>query len=140
MDNAWMLMRGAMHAQDTPKGLQKGTIRRVYQFAGPHRGKLAVFLLLTMVSAVLAVSTPLLAGRVVDVIVGGGAVATVVWLAVAIAGVAVVDAGLGLVERWQSSRIGEGLIYDLRRAVFGRYLLIQRPQREIVRRDVRGQS
>jgi ABC-type multidrug transport system fused ATPase/permease subunit len=119
VDNTWMLMRGAMHSQDTPKGLRKGTIRRVYSFAGPHRGKLIVFLALTMISAVLAVSTPLLAGRVVDAIVGGGAVSTVVWLAVAIAGVAIVDAGLGLVERWQSARIGEGLIYDLRRAVFG---------------------
>ncbi|MFL6125724.1 ABC transporter ATP-binding protein [Actinophytocola sp.] len=117
MDNAWILMRGAM--QDAPKGLRKGTIRRVYEFAGPHRGKLVVFLLLTMVSAVLAVSTPLLAGRVVDAIVDGGAVSTVVWLAVVIAGLAVLDAGLGLVERWQSARIGEGLIYDLRRAVFG---------------------
>jgi ABC-type multidrug transport system fused ATPase/permease subunit len=114
-----MFMRGAMHASDTPKGLRKGTIRRVYSFAGPHRGKLAVFLFLTMVSAVLAVSTPLLAGQVVNAIVGGGAVSTVVWLAVAIAGVAIADAGLGLAERWQSSRIGEGLIYDLRRAVFG---------------------
>jgi ABC-type multidrug transport system fused ATPase/permease subunit len=114
-----MLMRGAMHAKDAPKGLKKGTIRRVYQFAGPHRGKLVVFLALTMVSAVLAVSTPLLAGQVVNAIVGGGAVSTVVWLAVAIAGVAIADAALGLAERWQSSRIGEGLIYDLRRAVFG---------------------
>ncbi|MFC4857559.1 ABC transporter ATP-binding protein [Actinophytocola glycyrrhizae] len=119
MDNGWTLMRGAMHAKDAPKGLKKGTIRRVYGFAGPHRGKLVVFLALTMVSAVLAVSTPLLAGQVVNAIVGGGAVSTVVWLAVAIAGVAVADAGLGLAERWQSSRIGEGLIYDLRRAVFG---------------------
>jgi ABC-type multidrug transport system fused ATPase/permease subunit len=114
-----MLMRGAMHAKDAPKGLKKGTIRRVYRFAGPHRGKLVVFLALTMVSAVLAVSTPLLAGQVVNAIVGGGAVSTVVWLAVAIAGVAIADAALGLAERWQSSRIGEGLIYDLRRAVFG---------------------
>jgi ATP-binding cassette, subfamily B, bacterial len=117
--SGWTFMRGAMQAADAPKGLRKGTIRRVYQFAGPHRGKLVVFLLLTMVSAVLAVSTPLLAGRVVDAIVGGGMVSTVVWLALAIAGVAILDAGLGLVERWQSSRIGEGLIYDLRRAVFG---------------------
>ncbi len=114
-----MLMRGAMHAKDAPKGLKKGTIRRVYRFADPHRGKLVVFLALTVVSAVLAVSTPLLAGQVVNAIVGGGAVSTVVWLAVAIAGVAIADAGLGLAERWQSSRIGEGLIYDLRRAVFG---------------------
>ncbi|MPZ82758.1 MAG: ATP-binding cassette domain-containing protein [Actinophytocola sp.] len=111
-------MRGAMHAADAPKGLHKGTIRRVFRFTGPHRGKLVVFLLLTMISSVLVVSTPLLAGQVVDAIVGGHDVSLVVWLAVAIAGVAILDAGLGLAERWQSSRIGEGLIYDLRRAVF----------------------
>ena len=119
MEGSWSFMRGAMHAADAPKGLHKGTIRRVYRFAAPHRGKLVVFLALTVISAVLAVSTPLLAGRVVDAVVGGHDISLVVWLAVAIAGVAVLDAGLGLAERWQSSRIGEGLIYDLRRAVFG---------------------
>jgi ABC-type multidrug transport system fused ATPase/permease subunit len=118
VEGTWHFMRGAMHAPDAPKGLRKGTIRRVYRFAGPHRGKLVVFLALTVISAVLAVSTPLLAGQVVDAIVGGRDVSLVVWIAVAIAGVAVLDAGLGLAERWQSARIGEGLIYDLRRAVF----------------------
>jgi ABC-type multidrug transport system fused ATPase/permease subunit len=118
VEGSWSFMRGAMRAADTPRGLHKGTVRRVFRFSRPHRGKLVVFLALTVVSAVLAVSTPLLAGRVVDVIVGGQEVSAVVWLAVAIAGVAVLDAALGLAERWQSSRIGEGLIYDLRRAVF----------------------
>ncbi|MFJ8966109.1 ABC transporter ATP-binding protein [Lentzea sp. NPDC102401] len=104
---------------DAPSKVRRGTFRRVLAFARPHRAKLVVFLLLTVVSSVLAVSTPLLAGRVVDAIVGGSAPSVVVWLAVAIALIAVVDAGLGVVERWQSTRIGEGLIYDLRRAVFG---------------------
>ncbi|NUT93220.1 MAG: ABC transporter ATP-binding protein [Saccharothrix sp.] len=118
MDGTWGLMRSAMAASGAPKGVRKGTFRRVVGFARPHRTKLVVFLVLTVVSAVLAVSTPVLAGRVVDAIVGGRDVSVVVWLAVAIAGIAVVDAALGLVERWQSARIGEGLIYDLRRAVF----------------------
>lgn len=111
-------MRGAMKAADTPKALRKGTLRRVFRFARPHRAKLIVFLLLTVISAVLAVSTPLLAGRVVNEIVGGQDATLVVWLALAIAGVAIMDATLGVAERWQSARIGEGLIYDLRRAVF----------------------
>jgi ABC-type multidrug transport system fused ATPase/permease subunit len=101
-----------------PRGLRRGTVRRVASFARPHWRRLWIFLALTVVSAVLAVSTPLLAGRVVDAIVNGSAPAVVVWLAVAIAGLAVADAGLGLAERWQSTRIGEGLILDLRRAVF----------------------
>ncbi|USX52530.1 ABC transporter ATP-binding protein [Lentzea sp. HUAS12] len=104
---------------DAPDKVRRGTFRRVLAFARPHRAKLFVFLLLTVISSVLAVSTPLLAGRVVDAIVGGAVPSVVVWLAVAIAAIAVVDAGLGVVERWQSTRIGEGLIYDLRRAVFG---------------------
>ncbi|ATE56214.1 ABC transporter ATP-binding protein [Actinosynnema pretiosum] len=111
-------MRAAVAASNAPSGVRRGTFRRVLAFARPHRAKLVVFLLLTVVSAVLAVSTPVLAGRVVDAIVGHGDVSTVVWLAVVIAGIAVLDACLGLVERWQSSRIGEGLIHDLRRAVF----------------------
>ncbi|PXY23570.1 ABC transporter [Prauserella coralliicola] len=118
MDNTWTLLSGAMRSADAPSGLRRGTVRRVARFARPHWARLGVFLALTVVSAVLAVSTPLLAGRVVDAIVGGGAAATVIWLAVAIAGLAIADAGLGLAERWQSARIGEGLIFDLRRAVF----------------------
>jgi len=104
---------------DAPAKVRRGTFRRVLAFAQPHRAKLVFFLLLTVISSVLAVTTPLLAGRVVDAIVRGSAPSVVVWLAVVIALVAVVDAGLGVVERWQSARIGEGLIYDLRRAVFG---------------------
>ncbi|MEV6717695.1 ABC transporter ATP-binding protein [Lentzea sp. NPDC051208] len=110
-------MMGA--TSDAPSKVRRGTFRRVLAFARPHRAKLLVFLLLTVVSSVLAVSTPLLAGRVVDAIVRGSVPSVVVWLAVAIALIAIVDAGLGVVERWQSTRIGEGLIYDLRRAVFG---------------------
>ncbi|UJW29055.1 ABC transporter ATP-binding protein/permease [Saccharothrix sp. AJ9571] len=118
MDNTWSLMMSAMRAGETPRGLARGTVRRVAEFARPHWRRLAVFGVLTVISAVLAVSTPLLAGQVIDVITSGGQASAVVWLAVAIAGLAVLDAGLGLAERWQSSRIGEGVIFDLRRAVF----------------------
>jgi ABC-type multidrug transport system fused ATPase/permease subunit len=118
VDGAWGLLMGAARSSDAPKGVRKGTMRRVMRFAGPHRRLLIIFLILTVASAVLAVTTPLLAGKVVDAIVGGHDASVVIGLAVLIAGLAVVDAGLGVVERWQSSKIGEGLIYDLRRAVF----------------------
>ena len=118
MDNTWALLSSAMRANDVPKGLSRGTFKRVARFARPHWRRLVAFLVLTVISAVLAVSTPVLAGKVVDAIVGGHDLPVVVWLAVVIAGLAIADAGLGLVERWQSARIGEGIIYDLRRAVF----------------------
>ncbi|SFJ66185.1 MULTISPECIES: ABC transporter ATP-binding protein [Amycolatopsis] len=118
MDNTWSLLSSAMRRADAPRGLAPGTVRRVARFARPYWRMLAVFLVLTVVSAVIAVSTPLLAGKVVDTIVGGHEAGLVIMLAVVVAGLAIADAGLGLVERWQSARIGEGLIFDLRRAVF----------------------
>src|SRR6185437_11889258 len=84
----------------------------------PHHRQLAGFLVLSVVSALLAVASPVLAGRVVDDIVSGAAARTVVTLAAVIGVVAVLDAALGLVIRWLSARIGEGLILDLRTAVF----------------------
>jgi ABC-type multidrug transport system fused ATPase/permease subunit len=114
----WGLWSSAMRADDTPKALTRGTLKRIARFARPHWRRLLAFLVLTVVSAVLAVSTPVLAGKVVDAIVGGRDLQLVVWLAVVIAALAVADAGFGLIERWQSARIGEGIIYDLRRAVF----------------------
>jgi len=93
-------------------------LRRILGFARPHRRDLIIFLLLSVVSAVLIVATPVLAGRVVDTIVGGGEVSTVIRLSVIIALIALLEAAVGLFSRWLSSRIGEGLILDLRRAVF----------------------
>ncbi|NBH03805.1 ABC transporter ATP-binding protein [Amycolatopsis sp. SID8362] len=118
MDNMWGLWSSAMRAGDVPKGLSRGTLKRVARFARPHWRRLLAFLILTVVSAVLAVTTPVLAGKVVDAIVGGHDLPVVVWLAIVIAALAIADAGFGLIERWQSARIGEGIIFDLRRAVF----------------------
>lgn len=118
MDGTWTLMHGAMLRSQAPNGLKAGTIRRVAVFARPYWASLGWFLLLTMISAVITVSTPLLAGNVVDTIVGRREVSTLILLAALIAVLAVLDAALGLVERWQSAKIGEGLIFSLRRAVF----------------------
>src|SRR4051812_23011469 len=116
------MMRGVVRAADAPKSVKKGTIKRIWAFAQPYRGWLLTFLLLTVVSATIGVLTPVLAGRVVNAIVARGdvsaAAATVLGLAGGIAALAVLEAVVGLVSRWFSSRIGEGLIVDLRRAVF----------------------
>ncbi len=115
----WSALESAMQqGQTTRRSVSRATLRRVAAFARPHRSTIVTFLLLATSSAVLGVATPILAGRAVDAIVDGRANSTVVGLAVAIAVVALVDAGIGLLERLQSSRLGEGLILDLRRTVF----------------------
>src|SRR5918994_2669866 len=123
MDRPWGLMRGAARAAEAPRSVKPGTVGRIWDFARPYRGWLLAFLLLTVVGAGIGVATPVLAGRVVNAIVAGGqvsaAAATVLGLAGGIAALAVLEAVVGLASRWFSSRIGEGLIADLRKRVFG---------------------
>src|SRR5687768_12030319 len=114
---AWMSLHHAMHQRDQ-RPFSKATLKRIAGFARPHRRLLAWFLASSVVAAVLTVAAPVLAGRVIDAIVSGTGTSTVIWLAVAIAVIALAEAGLGLITRYQSARIGEGLIVDLRTAVF----------------------
>lgn len=115
---AWMSMYHAMNAQDDRRPFSMATLRRIAGFARPHRRLLVWFLLLSITTAVLAVATPVLAGRVVNAIVEGADTGLVIRLAVFIAVIAVAEAALGLVTRWLSASIGEGLILDLRTTVF----------------------
>lgn len=107
-----------MRAQDYQRPVSRVTLRRVASFARPHLRKIIVFLVLSVVTATLAVATPVLAGRVVDAIVEGRSENVVIGLAALIAGIALAEAGIGLVSRWLSASIGEGLILDLRTAVY----------------------
>ncbi len=115
---AWISMYNAMHAQQDKRPFSQAVVRRILTFAQPHRRRLILFLLLTVVMAALAVATPVLAGQVVNAIVDGEDASHVYRLAALIAVIAVVEAGLGLFTRWLSANIGEGLILDLRTAVF----------------------
>ncbi|AZM92485.1 MULTISPECIES: ABC transporter ATP-binding protein [Streptomyces] len=115
---AWHSLHSAINAQQDRRPLSRASLRRIAAFARPHRRGLTLFLVLSVVGALLAVATPLLASRIVDTIVGHGAEGDVVRPALLIAVIAVAEAGLGLMTRKLSATLGEGLILDLRRAVF----------------------
>ncbi|MFD6327734.1 ABC transporter ATP-binding protein [Streptomyces sp. NPDC058442] len=115
---AWTQLRSVMTAEEERRPFARDTLRRIGGFARPHRRRLALFVLLGSATALLAVATPVLAGRVVDTVVTGGDSATVVRLALLIALIAVTEAALGILGRRLSASLGEELILDLRTAVF----------------------
>ena len=115
---AWMSLYSAMHAQQDKRPFSRAVLQRILQFARPHRARLIRFLVLTVAMAALAVATPVLAGRIVNAIVDRDDSQVVYTLTALIAIIAVTEAGLGLLTRWLSATIGEGLILDLRTAVF----------------------
>ncbi|GLW08300.1 ABC transporter [Microtetraspora sp. NBRC 13810] len=95
-----------------------GTVRRIAGYGRPYAAQIAAFLVLVVLDAGIVIANPLLIKSIIDDGVAQHRTGLVAGLAVAIAALAVVDALLGLAQRWYSARLGEGLIYDLRTEVF----------------------
>ncbi len=98
--------------------LKPGTIGRIVSFAKPYKWQIIFFLATVVLDAVLVIATPLLLRRLIDegVIPRNGSLVT--RLAIYVGLLAVADSVMSIIGRWFSSRIGEGLIYDLRSLVF----------------------
>ncbi|HEY2430095.1 MAG TPA: ABC transporter ATP-binding protein, partial [Acidimicrobiales bacterium] len=117
--NPWSLMRSfrrddSIRAQKLPPGLT----RRIFRFADPYRRLLLVFLVLIILDAVVTAANPLIYRAIIDNGILRHDTGVVVDLALVVAVLALVDAGLSLWQRWVSARIGEGLIFDMRAQVF----------------------
>jgi ATP-binding cassette, subfamily B, bacterial len=115
---AWGVLYKTAYGQQDQRPFSRATLRRVLEFARPHRARIGWFLLVGVVEAVLTVATPLLAGRVVQAITEREASSVVVGLAVLIAVIALLEAGASMLSRWLSSTLGESVILDLRTTVY----------------------
>ncbi len=113
------LMGGMSTAPSIKKHeLPKGRVRRVLGYGAPVRGMIFVFLVTVIASSALGVAPALLFKQIIDDGVIGGDVPLIITLSLVVAGMAVLAAALGVVERWCSARIGEGLILHLRKQLF----------------------
>ncbi len=102
----------------TKQKLPPGTMRRIVNFARPYRKILSLFLAVIVVDAVIGVWNPLIYRDIIDGGIAKHDNRLIIGLAVLLAGLALVDALLSLLQRYISSRVGEGLIYDMREKVF----------------------
>ena len=119
MENVWHAYRSLTRDSTVKQSkISKGLVRRILGYARPYRALVIMFLITMVLASLLSVAQPLLFRRIVDngISVGDAKVVTVTALIIAL--LAILDAGLGLVGRYFSSRIGEGLIYDLRSQVY----------------------
>ena len=119
MHGQWMALRSMSSDQSVKhQRLKAGTLKRIFRFAMPYRKYLFIFIGTVIVDAILVVATPLLLKALVDDGVVPGRSDVVTKFAVIVALLAIADAAFSMLGRWFSSRIGEGLIYDLRSQVF----------------------
>ncbi len=119
MQNQWHAMHAfSRDSSVTKQRLKPGTVRRITGYARPYRLDLAVFLVAAALDAVVTVLYPVLIGVVIDKGILPKDTTVVLTVAGIVAGLAIFDGLLGVVQRYFTSRVGEGLIYDLRTQVF----------------------
>ena len=119
MHSTWMSFRSLTADQSVKnQKLRPGTLKRIVSFAVPYKASLTLFLITVVIDAFLIVATPLLLRRLIDEGVIPKNTELVTNLAIAVGVIAVADALFSMAGRWFSSRIGEGLIYDLRKQIF----------------------
>jgi len=119
MHGQWMALRSMSSDQSVKhQKLKAGTFKRIFSFARPYRKYLFIFIGTVVIDAILVVATPLLLRVLVDDGVVPGRSDVVTKFAFIVALLAIADAIFSMLGRWFSSRIGEGLIYDLRSQVF----------------------
>ncbi len=104
---------------DKPK-MTVGLLRRVMSYARPYRWKLAGMLVLILGSTGLTLISPLILRSLIDKVIPSGSVSQLVMLAVALLLIPAVEGGLGVVQRRLNAQVGEGVIYDLRVALYAR--------------------
>lgn len=105
---------------DAVKGarLRRDSLRRVMGFARPYRARIICFVVSILVAALVGLAPPFLFRAILDDAIPRGDKGMITTLAIVLIVAAVADAGFAILQRWFSSSIGEGLIFDLRVSLF----------------------
>ena len=117
----WQVLHSLSSGNDAPKGIDRATVRRVWEFSFPYRAMVVGFMVLIVVGTVIGLIPTLAFRDIIDVGIPEGIEGDrrrLNWVGLLVVAAAFAAAGISMVERWLSSRIGEGIIYDLRDRLF----------------------
>ncbi|MBU1865185.1 MAG: ABC transporter ATP-binding protein, partial [Actinobacteria bacterium] len=104
--------------QDRPS-VDRALLARVLRYARPYRGLMATVLVTIVAITGFSLLPPLLMRDLIDRAIPGKDIGRVTMLGLAMVAVPLVDGVIGVVQRWASAKAGEGIIFDLRTALFG---------------------
>ena len=100
--------------------VDRATLRRAWGFARPYRAELLLYLGTIALTSVVAAAPPLVFRRLIDTAIPHKNVGQVNLLFALAVGLALGETALRSLSRWFGAHIGEGLIMDLRLAMFER--------------------
>jgi len=116
--NPWQIYQSMTRDPTQASRVGWPVVKRIFGYARPYKALVIAFLVTLVLASLLTVAQPLVFRQIIDNGIAQGNAALVTSLAVLVAVLALLDAGINLVGRWYSARIGEGLIYDLRTQVY----------------------
>ena len=93
-------------------------LRRVYSYAQPYRRQIFFVLAAIALTSIIQLAPPLIYRRLIDTTLPGRDLVELNWLAVAMITVPLLTGLIGVAQRYASARMGEGLICDLRQALY----------------------
>ncbi|MCL1594548.1 MAG: ABC transporter ATP-binding protein/permease [Actinomycetia bacterium] len=101
-----------------PPAIDRALLKRVIGYARPFRGQLVVVLLTIVVISVLSLAPPLIMRTLIDTAIPNEDLRLVTWLGLGMVAVPLVNGVFGVLQRRSTARMGEGIIFDLRRELF----------------------
>jgi ATP-binding cassette subfamily B protein len=99
--------------------VDRALLRRVLSYASAYKLKIAIVLATIIVISSLTAAQPLVIGSLIDDAIPDGDLAHVGWLGAALIAIAITNGVVGVAQRWASASMGEGIIFDLRRQLYG---------------------
>jgi len=99
--------------------IDRALLRRVVAYALPYKRQLVLLLGTVVVITLLALLPPLIMRALIDTAIPEEDLQLVTVLGLAMIAVPLVSGIVGVAQRWTSASMGEGIIYDLRRELFG---------------------
>ncbi len=98
--------------------VKPGTAKRTLLFAAPYAGLLALYLLVVVVDSSIGIVNPLIFRQIINNGILKGNSALIIHLAIIVAVLGLFDGALGMAQTYLSSKIGAGIVLNLRTRLF----------------------
>lgn len=95
------------------------SLRRIGRLFTPYKGPLLLVVVLITGSSLVSLFQPFLVRGVIDDALPHANIQLLTWLVLAMIGVAAITAVIGVWQTWISTRVGQGVMHDLRTKLFG---------------------
>ncbi len=109
-----------MRSESKPPKVTRELLMRVLTYARPYQWQIIGMLVMILIGTGLSLLIPLIFRRMIDVVIPAGDLTALAWLALALLVIPALNGLVGVVQRQLNAKVGEGVIYDLRVALYGK--------------------